>query len=112
MIRGKPAYMTMYSMMAALCNLCRNEFRRCGMPNFPPVGVPVVDSFRIFSQQEPRNLAAAVQFYCGRPFKSTEAHSALGDAQATLRVLLEQVRMLSLPVVSIAGHSSMSRQLC
>lgn len=30
---------------------CRNEFRRAGQYNFPPLGVPVVDAFRIFCQQ-------------------------------------------------------------
>lgn len=71
---------------------CRNEFKRCGVHDFPPVGVPVVDSFRIFTQQEPRSLAAAVQFYCGRPQQQSTAHSALADAQNTLDVLIEQVR--------------------
>lgn len=31
--------------------MCRNEFRRVGHFNFPPLGVPVVDAFRIFCQQ-------------------------------------------------------------
>ena len=41
--------------------------------------------------QEPRTLSAAVQFYCGRSHSKADAHSALGDADATLRVLVEQV---------------------
>jgi hypothetical protein len=73
---------------------CRNEFRRAGHFNFPPLGVPVVDAFRIFSMQEPRTLSAAVSFYCGRPYSKEDAHSALGDAWATLKVLVEQVRLV------------------
>jgi hypothetical protein len=41
--------------------------------------------------QEPRTLSAAVGFYCGRLHSKTDAHSALGDAWATLKVLVEQV---------------------
>lgn len=41
--------------------------------------------------QEPRTLSAAVSFYCGRLHSKEAAHSALGDAWATVRVLVEQV---------------------
>jgi hypothetical protein len=59
--------------------------------NFPPLGATVVDSFRLFCSMEPRNLGAAVSFYCGRSHAGA-AHTALADAQATLAVLVEQVR--------------------
>lgn len=47
-----------------------------------------LDARAIFHKMEPRNLAAALQFYCGRPLEN--AHSALADAQATADVLLAQ----------------------
>jgi hypothetical protein len=50
---------------------------------------------------EPRNLGAAVSFYCGRSHAGA-AHTALADAQATLAVLVEQVGLQALdarPVV-------------
>ena len=37
-----------------------------GIYNFPPVGVPVVDSCRIFFAKEQRTLGAALVHYCGR----------------------------------------------
>jgi hypothetical protein len=70
---------------------CRNEFRRAGVINFPALGATVVDSFRLFCSMEPRSLGAAVSFYCGRSHAGA-AHTALADAQATLAVLVEQVR--------------------
>jgi DNA polymerase III epsilon subunit-like protein len=72
---------------------CRNEFKRAGVLNFPPLGVTVLDSFRLFCQQEPRSLGAAVSFYLGRSHAGA-AHTALADAQATLDVLIKQVSWL------------------
>jgi DNA polymerase-3 subunit epsilon len=54
------------------------------------LGTYVIDSFRIFSTLEQRNLKSAVRFYCGEELVG--AHSALADSQAALKVLLEQVR--------------------
>jgi len=42
------------------------------------------DAMRIFHAKEPRDLGAAVRFYCGR--EHVGAHSALDDARATLDV--------------------------
>ncbi|MBP7276032.1 MAG: 3'-5' exonuclease [Kiritimatiellae bacterium] len=64
------------------------EFKRAERV-FPMDGRRVVDVQRIFHRKEPRDLSAAVRFYCGGPH--TEAHSALGDTQATLQVLLGQL---------------------
>jgi hypothetical protein len=76
--------------VSAFLNPCRNEFKRAGIVNFPPLGATVVDSFRLFCLQEPRSLSAAVSFYCGRSHAGA-AHTALADAQASLAVLVEQV---------------------
>ena len=71
------------------------EFKRTGKV-FPMEGRRVVDVQRIFHRKEPRDLSAAVRFYCGEPH--ADAHSALGDTQATLRVLLGQLeRYADLP---------------
>ncbi len=51
--------------------------------------VAVVDAYRIFVQQEPRHLSAALAFYCGKSHE--QAHSALGDVQATLEVFEAQL---------------------
>jgi len=48
-----------------------------------------VDVQEIFHRKEPRDLPAAVQFYCGS--EHAKAHSALEDARACWRVLKAQV---------------------
>ncbi len=48
----------------------------------------ILDAQRIFHKKEPRNLSAALQFYCGVSHES--AHGAMADAQATLQVLKAQ----------------------
>jgi hypothetical protein len=60
-----------------------------GVPDFPPVGCPVVDSCRIFFAKEQRTLGAAVAHYCGR--QMVGAHGALADTRAALDVLQAQV---------------------
>lgn len=52
-------------------------------------GLRVVDVARIYHQMEPRNLSAALKFYCGREHES--AHDALADVEATADVLLAQL---------------------
>ena len=49
-----------------------------------------VDVQRIFHKMEPRNLEAAVKFYCERELK--DAHSAMADVKATYNVLLAQLQ--------------------
>lgn len=63
------------------------EFGRCGL-DLPLDGRAVIDPMRIFHRREPRNLAAAVVFYCGR---THNAHSALADANAAAAVLDAQL---------------------
>ena len=48
-----------------------------------------VDAQRIYHRKEPRDLAAAVRFYCGRAHEG--AHGAEADATATLEVLKAQL---------------------
>ncbi len=49
----------------------------------------VVDSLVIYHRMEPRNLAAAHRFYCGRPMPV--AHRALPDAEAAASVFWAQL---------------------
>ena len=49
----------------------------------------VVDVQRIYHKMEPRNLSAALMYYCGR--EHVGAHNALADVEATADVLLAQL---------------------
>jgi DNA polymerase-3 subunit epsilon len=51
--------------------------------------IAVVDAYRIFVTREPRDLAGALSFFCGKAH--AEAHSAMGDVRATLEVLEAQL---------------------
>ncbi|MFN3875826.1 MAG: exonuclease domain-containing protein, partial [Flavobacteriales bacterium] len=51
--------------------------------------VRIVDVQRIFHKKEPRDLAAALRFYCER--EHAGAHDALADVQATADVLMAQL---------------------
>ena len=64
----------------------------------------LLDAMRIFHKMEPRNLEAAVRFYCDRELEG--AHSAEADASATLDVLDAQLgRYESLPRDPAALHA-------
>ena len=63
------------------------EFERADVP-FDIRDRAVIDSLTIFHQKEPRNLDAALRFYCGEELE--DAHSAEADIQATYRVLQGQ----------------------
>lgn len=63
------------------------EFARAGF-EFPAPGCRVVDAQRIYHKKEPRDLTAALFFYCGAAHPG--AHGAEADALATLAVLESQ----------------------
>ena len=69
--------------------LLSREFKRANL-QFPAGPVSIIDSWQIFCRNEPRDLAAAYQFYCGRTL--SRAHSAECDAIAAADILLAQVR--------------------
>ncbi len=50
----------------------------------------IYDAQRVYHLNEKRDLNAAYQFYCQKPLQN--AHSAMGDAKATLEVLESQVQ--------------------
>lgn len=65
------------------------EFARAGFV-FPADDCRVVDAQRIFHKKEPRDLTAALAFYCGE--EHTGAHGAEADALATINVLEAQLK--------------------
>lgn len=64
------------------------EFLRVGV-EFDPAKKRVIDLQRIFHLMEPRNLAAALSFYCGDSLEN--AHSAEADTAACVSILDAQV---------------------
>jgi DNA polymerase-3 subunit epsilon len=60
------------------------EFRRAGL-SFELRDRRLLDACRIFHQREPRDLAGALRFYCGR--EHNRCHSAAADVLATVAVL-------------------------
>lgn len=74
--------------------LCE-EFARVNRP-FPLEGRRILDAQRIFFRNEPRDLSAALRFFCGEAHE--QAHDAMGDVNATVRVLSgEFARYADLP---------------
>jgi DNA polymerase-3 subunit epsilon len=70
-------------------------------------GRRVVDVQRIFHRREPRDLSAAVRFYCGG--EHAGAHGALADSEATWNVLegqLERYPDLPTDVAGLAEYTS------
>lgn len=64
--------------------ILEEEFARCGR-NLGAENRRVIDAQKIFHKKEPRDLTAAVRFFCGRDHVG--AHGAEADALATLDVL-------------------------
>jgi DNA polymerase-3 subunit epsilon len=63
------------------------EFQRASL-GFSIDDCRVLDAQRIFHRRAPRDLAAAVRFYCGGELEN--AHSAAADVEATLAVIQGQ----------------------
>jgi DNA polymerase III subunit epsilon len=68
--------------------LISTEYQRAGLA-FPLSGRRIIDPNRIFHLHEPRDLASALRFYCGREHEG--AHGAAADVLATLAVLDAQL---------------------
>ncbi len=64
------------------------ELHRVGV-EWDHAALRVVDVQRIYHRMEPRDLSAALKFYCGREHEG--AHDALADVEATADVLLAQL---------------------
>jgi DNA polymerase-3 subunit epsilon len=63
------------------------EFARVGM-DFDWRSRRIIDVSVIFRRMEPRSLAGALRFYCGKEL--TSAHAATADVEATMEVLVGQ----------------------
>jgi DNA polymerase-3 subunit epsilon len=61
-----------------------NEVNRAGL-TLAVEGRAIIDAMEIFHTYEPRDLSAAVRFYCGREHQ--RSHSAGGDVLATAEIL-------------------------
>ncbi len=87
--------------------LLRKELERIEL-RLEEEGVRVLDPQVIFFSREPRDLSAAVRFYCGRELEG--AHGALADTEASLDVLLSQIVRypdLAEDVAGLAAASAM-----
>lgn len=69
----------------------------------------VVDTQVIFHRREPRNLAAAVRFYCGKPLEG--AHGAEADTIATLEVFAGQLARYDDLAVDVDGLHAVSNSI-
>jgi DNA polymerase-3 subunit epsilon len=68
--------------------LLRMEFFRNNI-EFNIDGINLIDPMKIFMMKEPRNLTAALQFYCNKNLAN--AHSAEADTLAAKDILLAQI---------------------
>jgi DNA polymerase III subunit epsilon len=73
-----------YNIWSYDLKLLQAEFKRVGMP-FSTEGRRIIDVKRIFFKREPRNLAAALKYFCGREHDG--AHGAEADVLATTIIL-------------------------
>jgi DNA polymerase III subunit epsilon len=87
--------------------LLRMEFARNNIEfNLP--GVNVIDPMRIFMIKEPRDLSAALKFYCDENLEY--AHSAEADTIATKKILLAQIQKYDDLPDTVEGLSSYSQE--
>ena len=68
--------------------MLQEEFRRSGR-ELSMSGRHVVDALTIYHMKEPRDLSAALRFYCGK--EHSGAHGALADVFATAEVFAAQL---------------------
>lgn len=61
----------------------------------------VLDAQKIFHKKEPRDLSAALKFFCGR--EHDKPHSAMDDAEATLDVIIGQFEKYADLPKTVAG---------
>ena len=70
--------------------LLMEEFHRCKMYPILLTETKVVDVMSVYHKKEPRDLSAAVRFYCNEELD--KAHSAQGDVEATIKVFQGQLQ--------------------
>lgn len=69
--------------------LLMEEFHRCQKYPIQLRDTHIIDPYVIFQKKEPRDLSAAVRFYCGQ--EPTDSHTAKGDVEMTLKVFQGQM---------------------
>lgn len=69
------------------------EFDRVGIA-WPPMGIEILDAYKIWAMQHPRNLANAYRHYVGEP-DTEQLHSAEYDVMITGGVLMAQLASVS-----------------
>ncbi len=77
-----------YNILNFDLSILTEEFLRARL-KFETDGRRIVDAQRIFHKKEPRDLTAALKFFCGEELEN--AHGAEADAVATLSVLEGQI---------------------
>ena len=76
-----------YNVRSFDIQILSEEFARYGI-TFPVPNTPILDCMKIFQNKEPRTLAGALKFYCGKEI--VDAHDALADTAATIDVFIGQ----------------------
>lgn len=66
-----------------------HEFARAGIDWSDWRNQPIIDAYGIYAKREKRDLAAAMQFYCG---EEHAGHDAAEDTLAAIKVFAEQVK--------------------
>jgi DNA polymerase-3 subunit epsilon len=77
-----------YDISVLICEFARLKI------DFSIAGVKLYDAYKVFKKTEPHTLSKAVEFYCGRDIE--DAHSAVGDVNSTIDVLLSQMQKYKL----------------
>ena len=73
-----------YNILGYDIPILQEEFTRAGL-SFNVESRRIFDAQRVFHKKVPRDLTAALQFYCGE--LHVNAHGALGDVEATISVM-------------------------
>lgn len=68
--------------------LLSEEFARCKL-SWPPLGIEIIDAYKIFSIKERRDLTYAVKFFTGNSLEG--AHGAKADVTGTIDVFRAQL---------------------
>jgi DNA polymerase-3 subunit epsilon len=89
-----------------------NEFLRAGIEwDFHEVNI--IDCSNIFKQKEPRDLTAAMKFYCNA--EHAGAHGAEADAMATAKVFMAQLQcypeLEAMPLSELALFSNFGHKI-
>lgn len=86
LLRGKT--LAGYNIRAYDVPVLWHEFARAGI-EWDWRQHKIIDSYTLYAKREPRDLKAALQFYCGEQHEN--AHNACADAEASARILIEQM---------------------